>query len=326
MVFGLTSNDPLPHVGSETLRAYYKHLSENMKFPFEVEHFERIGPFEKNRQTVTVLGLLDPAKRPCDQTEGLVCKARLGGQTIEMPLGDFEVDEDQPSLQMLADYCYWFWNSEADEQDVENMPPISQSPTKDRRYFISSNPPSVPGAPLILLVKCGLLGMSYGVVVGAASRAIDGAEWGLGIGGGTLSVLGAILGVRYGFFFGILNRIKFARLFGGVLGAVTGALVGAFFGAITTAWMGSIPGTLFGAMAVRFRRQGNVQPPRTLLGVMAGAGIGTGVLAFYRDYSLAAEGTIYGGAIGAAVGVVIFLALIVSLNLLLTPTTRSGRS
>ena len=37
MVFGLTSNDPLPEVDDETLETYHKHLSKNLAFPFEAE-------------------------------------------------------------------------------------------------------------------------------------------------------------------------------------------------------------------------------------------------------------------------------------------------
>jgi len=39
MVFGLTSNAPLPDVDDETLLACYHYLAKNMRFPFELEHF-----------------------------------------------------------------------------------------------------------------------------------------------------------------------------------------------------------------------------------------------------------------------------------------------
>ena len=61
-VFGLTSNDPLPYVCDETLLSYYRHLAENLRFPFKVDHFVETGPLARERQTVTVLALLDPAK------------------------------------------------------------------------------------------------------------------------------------------------------------------------------------------------------------------------------------------------------------------------
>jgi hypothetical protein len=39
MVFGLTSNDPLPDVDDETLLTCYHYLAKNMRFPFELKHF-----------------------------------------------------------------------------------------------------------------------------------------------------------------------------------------------------------------------------------------------------------------------------------------------
>ncbi|MFH1921242.1 MAG: calcium-binding protein [Planctomycetota bacterium] len=97
-------------VDDETLLTYYRYLAKNMPFPFEVEHFEETGPFEGKSHLVTVVGLLDPDAYECDEMYGLVCEARTGKREIQMPLGEFEVDEDDPGLQRLADYCYWFWN------------------------------------------------------------------------------------------------------------------------------------------------------------------------------------------------------------------------
>jgi len=110
MVFGLTSNDPLPDVDDETLLTYYRYLAKNMPFPFEVEHFEETGPFQDKRHVVTVVGLLDPDDYECDEMYGLICEGRIDKREIQMPLGEFEVDEDDPRLQTLADYCSWFWN------------------------------------------------------------------------------------------------------------------------------------------------------------------------------------------------------------------------
>ena len=110
MVFGLTSNDPLPDVDDGTLLTYSRYLAKNMPFPFEVEHFEETGPFEGKRHIVTVVGLLDPDEYECDEMYGLISEGRIDKREIQMPLGEFEVDEDDPGLQTLADYCYWFWN------------------------------------------------------------------------------------------------------------------------------------------------------------------------------------------------------------------------
>ena len=109
-IFGLTSNDPLPDVDDETLLVYYRYLAKDMLFPFEVEHFEETGPFEGERHIITVVGLLDPGEYECDEMYGLICEARKEKRELQMPLGEFEVDAEKPKLQMLADYCFWFWN------------------------------------------------------------------------------------------------------------------------------------------------------------------------------------------------------------------------
>ena len=60
MVFGLTSNDPLPEVDDETLVVYHKYLAANLSFPFEAEHGAEYGHPEK----VKVIGLGDPDEEP----------------------------------------------------------------------------------------------------------------------------------------------------------------------------------------------------------------------------------------------------------------------
>ena len=141
-----------------------------------------------------------------------------------MPLAEFEVEEDASGLQVLADYGYWFWNwgAEPDDHEAVTARPTPETPTKDRRNPIPPRQPSALGASAEAVVKCGILGAFYGVVVGAALRAIPGADWGAWIGGSILGVLGAILGMRYGLFFGALNRIVSGPLFGGIIGMVAG--------------------------------------------------------------------------------------------------------
>jgi uncharacterized protein YodC (DUF2158 family) len=56
MVFGLTSNDPLPEVNNQTLTAYRDYLAENLTFPFQAEYGEEYSQPER----VKVIGLGDP--------------------------------------------------------------------------------------------------------------------------------------------------------------------------------------------------------------------------------------------------------------------------
>ena len=100
MVFGLTSNDPLPDVDDETLETYHEHLSKNLVFPFTA-HPER----------VKVIGLGDPDDEPMiDETYGILCQARLEGQIVTVPFGELEDAKGKPNRQLIEDYCYWFHN------------------------------------------------------------------------------------------------------------------------------------------------------------------------------------------------------------------------
>jgi hypothetical protein len=105
LVFGLTSNDPLPDVDDETLAIYHEYLSKNLAFPFTAEHGGEYGHAEQ----VKVIGLGDPDDEPMiDETYGILCEARLEGQIVTLPLGELENPTQNGPL--IRDYCHWFWN------------------------------------------------------------------------------------------------------------------------------------------------------------------------------------------------------------------------
>ena len=107
MVFGLTSNDPLPDVDDETLEPYHEYLSKNLVFPFTAEHGAEYGHPER----VKVIGLGDPDDEPMiDETYGILCEARMEGQIVTLPLGELGDAKGKPNRQLIEDYCYWFHN------------------------------------------------------------------------------------------------------------------------------------------------------------------------------------------------------------------------
>ena len=111
MVFGLTSNDPLPDVDDETLETYHEHLSKDLVFPFEAEHTSETGPFSSRTMQVKVTGLGDPDDEPMiDDTYGILCEARHERRVVTLPLGELEVNKGKPNRQLVEDYSYWFWN------------------------------------------------------------------------------------------------------------------------------------------------------------------------------------------------------------------------
>jgi len=110
-VFGLTSNDPLPDVDDETLLTYYDHLFENLSFPFQVEHTPESGTPFRTCYPVKVIGLGDPDDEPMiDEMHGILCEARHQRHVVTVPLGELVVSKGKPNRQLVADYCYWFWN------------------------------------------------------------------------------------------------------------------------------------------------------------------------------------------------------------------------
>ena len=105
MVFGLTSDDPLPNVDDETLLTYHQYLAANLSFPFNAEHGSEYGHPER----VKVIGLGDPDDEPViDEMYGILCEVRMEGQIVNLPLG--ELDDVSRNRQLLRGYCYWFWN------------------------------------------------------------------------------------------------------------------------------------------------------------------------------------------------------------------------
>lgn len=105
MVFGLTSNDPLPEVDDKTLKTYYDYLSKNLVFPFQAEHGAEYGHPER----VKVIGLGDPDDEPMiDETYGILCEARIERKVVVLPLN--ELEDAKPNRRLIDDYGYWFWN------------------------------------------------------------------------------------------------------------------------------------------------------------------------------------------------------------------------
>jgi hypothetical protein len=109
MVFGLTSNDPLPDVNDETLETYRQYLAANLTFPIEAEHGAEYGHPEK----VKVTGLGDSDEEPpyIDDKYGLLCDARMGHQKVVLPVGELEVTKGKANRQLIDDYSSWFWNN-----------------------------------------------------------------------------------------------------------------------------------------------------------------------------------------------------------------------
>lgn len=105
-VFGLTADDLVPDVNPTTLRAFHEHLSRHLRCPVGVKYEPEYGP----RGPVTVLGLSEPDEDEwADGVCGLLCRAKLTGEVVEVPLADCRAKAG-PARRLLADYRYWFVN------------------------------------------------------------------------------------------------------------------------------------------------------------------------------------------------------------------------
>ena len=81
------------------------------------------------------------------------------------------------------------------------------------------------------LVVCAVLGGIYGAMIGwAIARTSTGAANVIGATVGTVAFLLAFPGARYGFFFGMVNHVRFGRLFIGTIAAIVGAILGGYLG------------------------------------------------------------------------------------------------
>ena len=111
----LAHSAPLPRVDEDTLLDYYRYLKDALSFPFVAQVCQDTGLVGKQvldgrRHTITVLGLLNPARRRSETSAGLLCIGRKGGLVLEVPLAELEVEADDRNHRLLEDYWYWFWN------------------------------------------------------------------------------------------------------------------------------------------------------------------------------------------------------------------------
>jgi hypothetical protein len=106
MVFGLTTDDPLPEDSWDAQQTYFKHLKADLKFPFAA----RFNDQAKRRvRSVTVVGMCD--EFPVDETYGVMCNVLSGDRKAEIPLSELDVDEGNHNYQTVDDYTSWFLNA-----------------------------------------------------------------------------------------------------------------------------------------------------------------------------------------------------------------------
>ncbi len=101
---------PLPEVETNWLHRYYDYLDDNLSFPFEAEYAEDISGYRQVVSPIRVLTLLHPDDHGHHEEHGLLCRAKRGKQTMELPLADVELADNSMNSRLIDDYWYWFWN------------------------------------------------------------------------------------------------------------------------------------------------------------------------------------------------------------------------
>ena len=179
------------------------------------------------------------------------------------------------------------------------------------------------------LAICAILGGIYGAAIGSVISTSAGATNVIGIAAGILAFLFAFPGARYGFFFGMVNRVRFGQLFVGTIAAIVGAILGGYLGFLAVTPFGMVllgaVGGWFVAQAVLFRRGFLL---RRLLGglggVLLGTCVGAVIVALQKDQGAALVGIAWGVGIGAVVGPLLLLLFIGALNSLLHTHASDG--
>jgi hypothetical protein len=112
MVFGLTSDDPLPYDSNATELTYFNYLKANLTFPFPSQFFD---PIKDQKRDVAVTGMYDDF--PIDDGFGVMCEVLDSSEKRQIPLSELKVEPGSPSYQMVDDYITWFVNSPEDGVD-----------------------------------------------------------------------------------------------------------------------------------------------------------------------------------------------------------------
>jgi hypothetical protein len=108
MIFGLTSDDPLPRLTPETNRIYHAYLSANLEFPMSA-----VAMIDDDRppQNVVVVGLADVEEA---NDSGLCCKLQAGQPVETVKLTSLLLDDEERNCRLIEDYRYWIF-------DVQHM-------------------------------------------------------------------------------------------------------------------------------------------------------------------------------------------------------------
>ncbi len=295
-VFHLTTDDPLPPLNEANLRHFYEHLAANIALPISVTNAELELNGPPDLQRLTLVELVPPH---AGEVKGeLFAEVTAGDSRAVVPLSHLEPQRDDGSARLLRDYAYWIWER-SDHSPVfvqQNVPKEDTEPLSPRRVVFNA------------VSRCGLYGAAAGAAVGAVSATMDHVLFAMGVGALVLAVVGYIVGTRYGFFFGKVNRINSGPVLGGILGVVGGAVLGVVAGALVIAYFGTIIGSIVGTIVGYLLQLLSRRLPGRFVCGAVGTVVGAVIAAWYVDADGTLLGLLWGTTAGACGGLALAAA------------------
>jgi len=117
MVFGLTSDDPLPAMTDEAQQQYLDYLKVHLAFPFDAVYWSELTEYSSANIHAEVIGF---ASSSIDPVRGLLCEVRHEQGTEQVPLSNLELDEDDVNCRYVDDYTYWLEDLQGFGDDGED--------------------------------------------------------------------------------------------------------------------------------------------------------------------------------------------------------------
>ncbi len=320
MVFGLTTDDPLPRPEADSLVIYYDYLSKRLHFPFTARH--ETGTFLHPAPPRQVKALSLDADWRWDEVDGVLCEVRDGDECETLPLARLAVRRSSPNYQVIDDYTAWFdgelpWTEEDedDQEDDEDESEDEGAKLPDEAELLMQMSGAPWSSALVPAITMAVLAGFAGAAIGSAVAAMGWAKWGAGIGSTLVGCLAACTFHSLGEPNPSQPVPVFLRVFFRCVAGLVGGLFGALLGTMAVAFVGALAGWAFGYL---IRRQwGRLETLRffnPLSVVLAACGvIGQ---AFYLNRAGAFGGLLLGAAVCAAAAVlavaaVVFLAKVV---------------
>lgn len=299
MVFGLTSDDPLPDIDDDRLRQYHDYLTQKLRFPFKARLIELGSFMEEGLRKVTVERLLGADE--IDLDDGILCEVEEDGERFAVPLSAIEVSSPYDVRRAIQDYAFWFVNWPQAEDHPDRLPPPDSYDEPDTP---DPTPPMSVGRALLQFI---VIGAVYGAVLGTMIGVFEGASIGAIVGAILLALIGMVLGSSIHVLAGRAapypgeqsGSVATGLMFGGTVGGLLGALILAWKPALIGAVAALVIGTV---LPESWKRAGGRWVVFFLLPVLVAVGWG-----WWQDPAGARIGTLVGAGIGAASGPLVIL-------------------